>query len=268
MKLLRQAFAFLRRDLQVETSYRANVLLGAVSAFALLVTLYYVGETVGPTRLIAAYGGSYFAFTLIGFAAAAPLHAALLQLARRVREAQMTGTLEAILATPVGPARAVLLSVQTPLLGAALRMAVLLLGAWSIFGLPLGDANLGAAALVLLLALASYVPLGLLSAAFTLRFKRGDPVAAFLDLTSVLLGGVFFPVAVLPPPLQAVAQILPLTHALEGLRLSLLQGAGPSAVAPQLRLLAIAAAVLVPLAFLAFAAAVRRAKADGSLTHF
>lgn len=267
-KLALQAWAFLRRDLLVEASYRANVLLGAVSAFVLLVVLYYVGETLGSAQALRGYGGDYFAFSLIGFAAAAPLHAALLQLARRVREAQMTGTLEAILTTPVGPARAVLLSALTPLFGSALRMAALLVGGWTLFGLPFDRANLGGAASVLLLALASYVPLGLLSASFTLRYKRGDPVAAFLDLASVLLGGVFFPVAVLPAPLQAAGSVLPLTHALEALRLTLLRNAQLVDVFPQLRALAISAAVLVPLALLLFRAAVRRARDDGSLTHF
>ena len=263
-----QAWAFLRRDLQVEASYRANVLLGAVSAFVLLVVLYYVGQTVGTSRALQGYGGDYFAFSLVGFAAAAPLHASLLQLARRVREAQMTGTLEAILTTPVGPARAVLLSALLPLAGSALRMAALLVGGWTLFGLPFARANLGAAAVVLLLALASYVPLGLLSASFTLRFKRGDPVAAFLDLASVLLGGVFFPVAVLPMPLQAAGRMLPLTHALEALRLALLRNAPLAELLPQLRALSLSAAVLLPFAFVLFRAAVRRARDDGSLTHF
>lgn len=263
-----QARAFLRRDLLVEASYRANVMLGAVSIFALLVALYYVGRTVGASQPLAAYGGDYFAFTLLGFAAAAPLHASLLQLARRVREAQMTGTLEAILSTPIGPARAVLLSALLPLLGAGLRMAALLLGGWAIFGLPLERANWGAGALVLAVALASYLALGLLSAAFTLRFKRGDPVAAFLDLASVLLGGVFFPVAVLPPPLQAAGAVLPLTHALEALRLAILRGATLAEVAPRLRVLLLCAAVLVPASLFAFGRAVRRARDDGSLTHF
>lgn len=267
-RLALQALAFLRRDLQVEASYRANVLLGGVSAFALLVALYYVGETVGPAALLAGYGGDYFAFSIVGFAAAAPLHAALLQLSRRVREAQITGTLEAILATPVGPARAVGLSALLPLLGATLRMAVLLAGAAAFFGLSYARADLPAAAAALLLALACYLPLGLLSAAFTLHFKRGDPVAAFFDLVSVLLGGVLFPVAVLPPPLQAAARLLPLTHALEALRLALLRGASVEAIAPQLATLAWSAAVLIPLSLAAFRWAVRRARHDGSLTHF
>lgn len=267
-RLALQAYAFLRRDLQVEASYRANVLLGGVSAFALLVALYYLGQTVGAAVLLEGYGGDYFAFSLIGFAAAAPLHAALLQLSRRVREAQITGTLEAILATPIGPARAVILSALLPLIGAALRMAVLLGGAWAIFGLPLAGADFGAAAVVLGLAMASYLPLGLLSAAFTLRFKRGDPVAAFFDLVSVLLGGVLFPLAVLPPPLQAAASALPLTHALEGLRHALLRGASVAEIAPQLQALGLSAAILVPLSLLAFRRAVRRARDDGSLTHF
>lgn len=268
-RLALQTAAFLRRDLLVEASYKANVLLGLVSGFALLMTFYFVGSTVGAgSPHLGRWGGDYFAFSLVGLAASGPLHAALLQLSRRVRETQVSGTLEAILATPLGPARAVLLSALWPVLSSVVRMAALLAGAALVFGLPLDQANFAGAALVLLLSLAAYAPLGLLSAAFTIRFQRGDPVAVFLNLVSVLLGGVFYPVTVLPAPLRAASQVLPLTHALEALRLTLLRGASVAEIAPQLRVLLACTAVLGPLALYAFRRAVRRAKELGSLTHF
>lgn len=269
MNGLRLALAFLRRDLKIEVSYRANLAFGLVGGFAMLMTFHFVGATVGVgSPALARHGGGYFAFAVIGVAAMAPLHAALLELARRVREAQVSGTLEAVLATPVGPARAIVLSALYPLASSCVRMALLVGGGALLFELPVRAAGIPAALVVLAMALVGYGAMGLLSAAFTLRFQRGDPVAFMLDMVSVLLGGVFYPVEVLPAPLRAVSRYLPATHALEALRDALLRGAGLREVAGSLSSLALFAAVAAPLAWLAFRWAIRRAKDDGSLTHF
>jgi lipooligosaccharide transport system permease protein len=53
----------------------------------------------------------------------------------------------------------------------------------------------------------------------------------------MLVSGVFFPVSQLPGPLQAVTQVLPLTHAVELAR-PLMNGALPSAIALHLAVLA------------------------------
>jgi ABC-2 type transport system permease protein len=75
-------------------------------------------------------------------------------------------------------------------------------------------------------------------------------------------------VEVLPAPLRSVADLLPLTHALEALRRALLTGADLASLVGPLSRLALFAAVLLPVSLAAFAWAVRRAKDDGSLTHF
>jgi ABC-2 type transport system permease protein len=249
-------------------SYRASFLLGLVSGFALLTTFFFLGRTVGTTELMARFRGGYFGFAIVGLAAMGPLHAALMELSRRVRDAQVSGTLEAVLAAPVGPGTSIVLSAIGPLLSSVLRMTALLAAAALLFGLPLQVQALPQAAAALALSLVAFLALGVLSAAFTIRFKRGDPVAYFVDVVSVLLGGVFYPVDVLPPFLRSAADLLPLTHALQALRLALLSGADLSSLGAPLARLALFAAVLLPVALLTFAWAVRRAKDDGSLTHF
>jgi ABC-2 type transport system permease protein len=73
---------------------------------------------------------------------------------------------------------------------------------------------------------------------------------------------------VLPPWLQSAGRLLPLTHALEALRLALLTGAGPAALAPSLGALALFACLLTPAGLGLFVYALRRARVDGSLTHY
>jgi ABC-2 type transport system permease protein len=116
--------------------------------------------------------------------------------------------------------------------------------------------------------LAAFVGLGLLTAGGTMLARRTNPVAVLLGSLSLFVSGVMYPVAVLPGWLQAVGRFLPLTHALVVLRGAFLTGAPPSAVRGNLAALAIFGAILIPLGVVTFGFALRRARVDGSLTHY
>jgi ABC-2 type transport system permease protein len=99
-------------------------------------------------------------------------------------------------------------------------------------------------------------------------FKRGDPIQWGIGTLSTLLGGVYFPVAILPPALQWISRLLPITYSLHAMRLALLQDAAWSELIYDLLILSLFVIVLLPLSLLAFRYAVRRAKVEGSLTHY
>ncbi len=89
-----------------------------------------------------------------------------------------------------------------------------------------------------------------------------------LTTGAFLLSGVVYPVSVLPGWLQVGSWVLPHTYALEALRLTLLQGAPLSQVAPQLGALVLFTIGILPLSFLFFRYAVRRAMVEGSFAQF
>ncbi|HEX9438332.1 MAG TPA: hypothetical protein VF909_01570, partial [Roseiflexaceae bacterium] len=68
--------------------------------------------------------------------------------------------------------------------------------------------------------------------------------------------------------LRALAQALPLTHALELMRRSLLNGEGWAELQGEMLTLIGLTALLLPLGLLACALAVRVARTDGSLSHY
>jgi ABC-2 type transport system permease protein len=82
------------------------------------------------------------------------------------------------------------------------------------------------------------------------------------------LGGVFYPVAILPAWLQLFSYLLPLTYALRGMRLAMLNGAGWAELTPDLVALLTFCVVLAPLSLLLFRWAVERARAEGTLAHY
>jgi len=69
---------------------------------------------------------------------------------------------------------------------------------------------------------------------------------------SSLVGGVYYPVAILPDWLQAVSALLPITYALRAMRLALLQGASVEQILPELLALAGSPSFLMPLSLAAF----------------
>lgn len=135
-------------------------------------------------------------------------------------------------------------------------------------GMDLSGGNLPAALLVLILTVLVFSSLGILSASFVMVLKRGDPVTWMFNGLSTLLGGVYYPITVLPDWLQAISRLLPVTYALEAMRLALLQGASFAELWPNILALLIFGVTLLPASLLIFRYAVRRAKEDGSLTHY
>jgi len=81
----------------------------------------------------------------------------------------------------------------------------------------------------------------------------------------LLVSGVYYPLTVLPWPLQAAGFISPLTYALAGMRRSLLEGATAADQIPTVGILLGMGVVLIPLGFAVFTWAERRAKALGLL---
>lgn len=81
----------------------------------------------------------------------------------------------------------------------------------------------------------------------------------------LLVAGVYYPLSVLPLPLQVLGRAVPLTYTLDGMRQSLVFGKGLDAVAGDILLLVLLGFVLVPVGLLVFALAERRAKRLGLL---
>ncbi|MBW2647484.1 MAG: ABC transporter permease [Deltaproteobacteria bacterium] len=124
------------------------------------------------------------------------------------------------------------------------------------------------ASLVLFLTIIVFCAIGVLSASFIMVFKRGDPIYWIFGSASAIIGGIYFPISVLPPFLQKCAALLPITHALEAMRLLLLKGYSLKAILPQIKMLILFVVIIVPLSVLAFKYAVKRAKKEGSLVQY
>jgi len=270
--MLRKPLAFLKKDFLLEISYRFSFVLQFASIFFSVVMFYFVAKLVGEApsvqQSLSDYGGSYFSFVLIGIAFSSFLSVGLSSFSTNIRAEQMIGTLEAMLVTPTRLPTIVVSSSIWSFTFTSLQVAVYLIIGGAFFGVDFGNANPLPALVALLLTVVAFSSLGIISASFIMIFKRGDPIAWVISTSSTLLGGVYYPITILPEWLQFFSYFFPITYSLRAIRLSLLQGYGFSQVSSELLALVVFSVIMLPISLMVFRYAVRRAKRDGSLAHY
>ncbi len=258
----RKALAFLRRDLVTDLSYKVSFAIEAIDIAIGVAAFFFLSRLLGADP----QGYDPFEFILVGIAVNGALSTTLASFANGIEGDSGSKSLKALLVTPTSPQALVVLSSLYPILRASLDLLLYVVGGLA-FGLSFASVNVGGALLVFALSLLAFASLGVLSAAYTLVLKKGEPILWLSGALSWLLGGVFFPVDLLPAALQQAAQLLPITHALEALRALLLSGADLAAVSTHVIVLAGFAFVGLPLAMVVFGTAVRWGQRSGTLGH-
>ena len=264
------AAAFLKRDLSLALSYRLSFLLQMGGIFFSVAIFYFLSRLFGAALVpqLDKYGGDYFSFVLVGLAFTGYMGLSLSNFAASIREGQMMGTLEIMLLSPTRLSAILVSSSLWSYLLTTVRVVVYILVGALLFGFSVSQINPVTALVVLILSITSFSGIGILSAALVLMVKKGDPVAWLFGGASSLLAGVYYPVSVLPDWLEPLSRLLPLTYALDAMRLAMLKGSSLVEVRFDILALLGFTLVLTPLAFLAFRKALKRAKIEGSLIQY
>ncbi|MFN2165596.1 MAG: ABC transporter permease [Anaerolineae bacterium] len=265
-----RAIAFLRRDWRLQLSYRFAFFLQFFGVFFNLLVFYFLSKLVGSSAApyLEPYGGDYFAFVLIGLAFSGYFGVGLRSFANNLRDAQTTGTLEAMLMTPTRLSTIILASGIYDYGFVTFQVLVYLVLGAVLFDVRVGQGNIPAALVILVLTIIAMSAVGIIAASFIMVLKRGDPVTVVFNSVSLLLGGVYYPIDLMPNWLQTLARLLPITYALDSMRRALLVNASFQDLLPDMIALAFFCLVLVPASLLIFRKAVYRAKMDGSLAHY
>jgi ABC-2 type transport system permease protein len=268
--ILAKPLAFVKRDFLIAISYRLKFVFQMGNIFVSVIMLFFLSKLVGGAARdkLAAYGGDYFSFVLIGVAFADYLTISLNNFAAKIRTAQLQGTLEALLVTPSSVATILLSSSLYDFLFSSMRVLVYLVVGLLIFGMNIQINSFVSFIIVLVLTISSFAGIGFISAAFIIAFKQGSPIGLLAGISSSLLGGVFYPISVLPAWLKPISHLLPITHGLEAMRRILLKGASMFEVRDQISALCLFAIILFPLGLGIFSRGLKMARRDGSLIHY
>jgi ABC-2 type transport system permease protein len=95
--------------------------------------------------------------------------------------------------------------------------------------------------------------------------QKGEQMSVALQGFLLLVSGVYYPLTVLPWPMQVAGAASPLTYALSGIRSSLLSNAGVGEQLPTIAILLAMGALLIPVSVATFSWAEKRAKRLGLL---
>lgn len=265
---LAKVAAIFRLDAVVAFSYPGNFALSWLSIGVEVVIAWYISTLIHPSTKFGAGGevASYFQYVAINFAFVRFQTAALNSFAEAIRDGQLTGTLEVVLATPTSLPVLILSSGVWSFALTAIQTGVFL-GVSTLFGLDLSHVNVLTAAVFLILTVLAVSPLGVLAAALSMVIKKTGPVEWISNSSASLFGGLYVPLVLLPGWLQVLGWLLPITHALNGFRAAA-AGISLDRVAPDALWLLIATVILTPLSLWLFTRAVNKARIDGTLAMY
>ncbi|MEK8023703.1 MAG: ABC transporter permease [Candidatus Hydrogenedentota bacterium] len=211
------------REFAGKLSYRFSFIFNLISMMLIFVAIFYVGKMIPPEFVP---GGDYFTMTVIGIG----IYTWIGTLASAPRAALMMemsfGTFETIIL--------LLPSMEVYLLASSLYFALLALARTGfillvpfILGWRCPPEALVMLLPVFLLSGLAGIGLGLLQTGLDLRVRRAGRLVSLFGGGGAILSGVYFPVALLPVPLQMLSGLIPATHAIDAARTILIGHALP-----------------------------------------
>lgn len=258
--------AVVSRDWQIARSYRAAFALEIVVGAVSLLIYFYISKVFENASSAELQGApSYFAFASVGVAIGVVAHSTAIGVARRVREEQLTGTLEALVAQPVSSSKMAIAFAGYPFLVATARAAVYLFVADVLLGADYSGAEWEGVVAGLVATALALTAIGVLLGALSVVVKRSEILASIVISLLVLAGGAYFPVSVLPGWVESITIVLPTRLAFDGIRAALFVGGDWADSVLGLLLFALLA---LPLAIWCFDRALTRARRSGTLGQY
>jgi ABC-2 type transport system permease protein len=268
--MFREANAFFKKNLLTETSYRFSFLFNIFGVFLSVLGYFFIDKLFGSRMVehLEMFGVDYFSYVLLGMAFFSYVGVGMGAIPLQIHQEQTQGTLEAILLTPVKLSTLLFSLASWNLVIATLDMIIYIALGLFFFKIDFSRINPVSSFVTLILTIASFSGLGILSASFVMVFKRGNPVSWIINGLEGLMGGVYFPVSVLPGWLQSLANLLPITHAIRAMELAVFQGYSLRLLAKELFLLFIFSLLLIPAGLIAFQHATKKARSQGTLIQY
>ncbi len=266
LRELYAARAFIDRNLNLSKRYWKWELVFLVYTIANSVTIGFIGrgvESVTGTSIDAQF---YILYMLIGSILWGYLSILFEIISETVTWERWEETIEYTFMAPVHRATHLLSVCGYAIIYGIIRSSVILLVLSFFFNLDMSSANFASAVLILGIASFSFIGLGMCAAILPLISpEKGIQVVSIFQSLLLMFSGVYYEIHVLPQWMQAVARISPATYALQGMRASILHGAGMGDMVQYIVPLLFIGLFLVPFGIALFIRMERWAKQKGVL---
>jgi ABC-2 type transport system permease protein len=258
-------WGILRRDAILFVSYRTQLVAQFLAPLFTITLFYYISHLL-TAKTIHSPGG-YFGFVIVGLVIVQILTISLGIMPITVRQELVSGTIERFLVSAHGPVNGILGTMLFPLINAMLTGVLMLALATLVFGLPLA-ATAALAIPVSLLGMLAFMPFAFILVALVMAFKQISSATQFIIAGVAIVGGLYFPIAVLPEWIRWASEVQPFTPAADLLRHLLVNTPlAHSAMVDLLKLVGFVV-LLLPAGFALLRAAIRYGQRTGTVAEY
>jgi ABC-2 type transport system permease protein len=258
-------WGIMRRDAILFVSYRTQLISQFLSPLFSITVFYYISRLL-TTKSIHSPGG-YFGFVIIGLVIVQILTISLGVMPVTVRQELISGTIERFLVSAHGPVNGILGTMLFPLVNAFVSGILMLMLATLIFGLPLATTAVLAIPVSLLGTLA-FMPFALFLVALVMAFKQASSATQFIVSGVAIVGGLYFPVSLLPGWIRWMSDVQPFTPATDLLRHLLVNTPLAHPAGVELLKLVAFSIVLLPAGFALLRVAIRYGQRTGTIAEY
>ncbi len=259
---LEKIYYFMKRDIISFSTYKTNIAILVMTALFGALSFAYLGSSATSQSVLEMYNMNLTTYLVIGLAFSTYLNQALTLVQKTINP----WALEEVL---VSPTRLSTFIVGSSLWGfiwsTAVVVVYLAIGVF-IFGISLSINILGTL-IVLALGIGTFIGFSMIGAGILILTKQGDPVTALITIATTLFGNVLFPPQIMPAALQAISYLVPQYYFFTCIRL-MLTGWTIEMILPNLLILALMCAIIVPLGYGVYAWCLKTARKNGTLSWF
>jgi ABC-2 type transport system permease protein len=258
-------WAIIRRDAILFVSYRSQLVAQFLGPLFTITLFYYISHLL-TAKTIHSPGG-YFGFVIIGLVIVQILTISIGVMPVMVRQELVSGTIERFLVSAHGPINGIIGTMLFPLINALFSGILMLTLATVVFGLPIASTAVLAIPVALLGTLA-FMPFAFFLVALVMAFKQAASASQFIVAGIAIVGGLYFPVTVLPGWIRWTSDVQPFTPATDLLRHLLINTQLVHPAAVELLKLVGFIAVLLPAGVLLLRASIRYGQRSGTIAEY
>ncbi len=259
---LEKIYYFMKRDIISFSTYKTNLVLMVFSALFGALSYAYLGSNAQMQSVLELYNMSLTTYLIIGIA----FNTYLAQSLTLVQKTINPWALEEVLVTPTRLTTFIAGSSLWGFIWSTGVIAIYLAVGILVFGIVL-SVNIAGTVIVIALGIATFIGFSMIGAGILILTKQGDPITTIITIATGLFGNVLFPPQVMPLQLEVISYFVPQYYFFTSIR-QVLTGASIEAIFPNLIVLIIMCAIIVPLGYLIYSWCLKTARKNGTLSWF
>lgn len=255
-------YYFMKRDALSFSTYKTNILLSVLSALFGALSYAFLGSNATMQSVEQIYDMPFTTYLIVGLAFNTYLSQSLTLVQRTINP----WTLEEVLVSPTSISTFILGSSLWGFIWSTIVIAIYLSVGVFAFGMVL-SINIVGTLLVIVLGIGTFIGFSMIGAGILILTKQGDPITTLITITTNLFGNVLFPPEVMPIQLQIISFFVPQYYFFTSIR-PMLTGQTIQTILPELLILTLMCAIILPLGYLAYSSCLKKARKNGTLSWF